>query len=34
MRLGSDDLISDIKYLPLLALGVFLLRECGSFNAF
>ena len=32
MRLGSDDLISDIKFLPLLALGIFLPRECGSFD--
>ena len=34
MRLGLDNLISDIKFLPLLALGVFLPKECGNFNTF
>ena len=34
MRLGLNNLISDAKFLPLSALGVFLPRECGSFNVF
>ena len=34
MRLGLDDLVSDTKFLPLSALGVFLPRECGNFDAF
>ena len=34
MRLGLNDLISDTKFLSLSALGVFLPKECGSFNAF
>ena len=34
MRLGLDNLISDAKFLPLLALGVFLPRECGSSDTF
>ena len=34
IRLGSDNLISDIKSLLLSALGVFLLSEYGSFNTF
>ena len=33
MYLGLDDLIFDIRFLPLLALGVFLFRECGSSDA-
>ena len=32
MRLGLDDLVFDARFLPLSALGVFLPRECGSFN--
>ena len=34
MRLGLDNLISNIKFLPLLVLGVFLPKECRSSNAF
>ena len=34
MRLGLDNLISDIKFLLLLTLGVFLPREYGNFNTF
>ena len=34
MHLGLDNLIFNIKFLPLLALGVFLPKECRSFNAF
>ena len=34
MRLGLDDLVFDTKFLLLLALGVFLPKECGSFNTF
>ena len=34
MRLGSNNLISDARFLPLSALGVFLPRECGNFNTF
>ena len=34
MRLGLDNLIFNTRFLPLLALGVFLPRECGSFNVF
>ena len=32
VRLGLDDLIFNAKSLPLLALSVFLPRECRSFN--
>ena len=34
MHLGLDNLIFDTKYLPLLALNIFLPKECGNFNAF
>ena len=34
MRLGLDDLIFNTRFLLLSALGVFLPREYGSFNAF
>ena len=34
MYLGLDNLISDTRFLPLLALGVFLPREYGNFNTF
>ena len=34
MRLGLDDLVSDAKFLPLLALGVFLPKECGNSDTF
>ena len=34
MRLDLDNLIFNIKFLPLLALGIFLPKECGSSNAF
>ena len=34
MRLGLNNLVLNTKFLPLLALSVFVSRECGSFNAF
>ena len=34
MRLGLNNLISDTRFLLLLALGIFLPKECGSFNTF
>ena len=34
MHLSLDDLIFDIKYLPLLTLSVFLPKEYGNFNTF
>ena len=32
MHLGSDNLICDIRFLPLSALGVFLPQEYGNSN--
>ena len=32
MRLGLDNLISNTKSLLLLALNIFLPKECGNFN--
>ena len=34
MRLGFNNSISDMEFLLLLALGVFLPKECGNFNTF
>ena len=34
MRLSSDNLISNTRFLLLLALGIFLPKECGNFNTF
>ena len=34
MHLGLDNLISDVKFLPLLALGISLPKEYGNFNIF
>ena len=34
MRLGLDNLISDVRFLSLLALGISLPKECGNFNTF
>ena len=32
--MGLDNLIFNTRFLPLLALGIFLPRECGNFNTF
>ena len=34
MYLGLDNLVFNTRFPPLLALGVSLPRECGSFNTF